>query len=191
MNAPHFIDAATPIRLTVDNLALLHRAGALAEYRRTELIDGVIVEMSPMGTRHSWVNNEVYFRLRLALEHMGSPLLVLAGGPTVAIPPHDAPQPDIVLLERTDNPGYARLDEVKLVMEVSDATLRRDLTVKRQIYATAGIREYWVIDVEHGRVHQFWTPLKGVYEDTRVVPLDGELRSATIPDLAIDGSGIL
>ncbi len=191
MNAPQHIDAATPIRLTVENLEVLDRAGALAGYRRTELIDGVIVEMSPMGLRHARVNGDLYMRLRFALEDIASPLTVLAGGPTVAIPPHDAPQPDIVLLGNAKAPGYAELDDVKLVMEVSDATLRRDLTIKRKLYAEAGISEYWVIDVEGVRVHQFWSPSNGAYRDTRVITLNGELRSATIPDLAIDGSGIL
>lgn len=191
MNAPQLVEADTPIRLTVDDLEVLHRAGALATYRRTELIDGVIVEMSPMRSRHAWVNGEVYVRLRLALERIGSPLLVLSGGPTIAIPPHDAPQPDIVLLEKTDNQGYATLEEVKLVMEVSDTTLRRDLTTKLKLYARAGIAEYWVFDVEGAQVHQFWSPLEEDYKECRVLPLDGELHSAAIPDLAIDGSGIL
>lgn len=191
MNAPQLLEAVTPIRLTVENLHLLHQAGALDHFRRTELIDGVIVEMSPMRRRHSWANGQLHLRLHHALESIGSPLIVLAGGPTIAMPPHDAPQPDIVVLEKTGNQGYATLDEVHLVGEVSDTTLRRDLTIKRDLYARVGIREYWVVDVENGLVHQFWSPIGGRYAQERVVPLNGELRSATILDLAIDGSGIL
>lgn len=160
-------------------------------YRRTELIDGVVVETSPMRSRHARVNGELFMRLYMALQKVGSSLMVLQGGPTIAIPPFDAPQPDIVVLERTGNQGYATLDEVHLVGEVAETTLRRDLTRKRDLYARASISEYWVVDVEGDRVHQFWSPADGAYAETRVVPLAGPIASATIPDLAIDGSGIL
>lgn len=49
--------------------------------------------------------------------------------------------------------------------------------------------EYWVVDGEANQVHQFWEPRDGVYAETSVVPLAGELASATLPGLAIEASG--
>jgi hypothetical protein len=45
--------------------------------------------------------------------------------------------------------------------------------------------------VEAHLIHQFWSPQDRLYTQSRIVPLAGELRSVTIPELAIDGTGIL
>jgi hypothetical protein len=58
------------------------------------------------------------------------------------------------------------------------------------MYARKHIPEYWVIGLPTGEVHQFWDPDDTGFAEHRVVPLTGELRSATMRDLAIDGRGI-
>lgn len=179
-----------PVKLTVDDFAVLHDAGALAAHGRVELIEGVIVEMSPQQRPHSFAKNELTYRLRRALEEIGSPYTAQSE-PTVAIDRHNAPEPEIVVTNAPRGDGYTPVGSIALVIEVAATTLRYDLSSKRRLYADAGLPEYWVIDVHARQIHQFWAVNEGTYAQTRIVPLGGELRSATMADLAIDGRGIL
>ena len=172
-----------PVRLTVDDFLMLADSGALDGYGRTELIEGVIVEMASMSTRHSLLVGAFYRELHEALRKAGSPLTAMLT-PTVKLPPHNAPEPDVVVVRLGDDrylPGEAAV----LAVEVSLSTLRQDLTVKRDIYARGGIPEYWVVDGQADQVHQFWAPRDGAYAKTRIVLLADLLASATIPALSI------
>lgn len=183
-------EAPQPIKLTVDDFAVLHDAGAFVNHKRAELIDGVIVCMSPQTSLHVLVANRLARRLGIALDTIGSPLEALVA-PTVAIPPHNAPEPDVALLLTTSGQRYFPLESMALAIEVSRTTLRYDLTTKRDLYARAAVPEYWVVDVEGERVHRFQSPRDGAYLPMLPIPLAGELRSLTMPELAIDGTGIL
>ena len=107
------------------------------------------------------------------------------------MPPHNAPDPDIVVSMKPGSQRYFDVTGAALLVEVSRTTVRRDLRVKRDIYAAAGVPEYWVVDVEKRLVHRFWNPRDGAYQAVEPIPLAGELRSLTMPDLVIDGAGIL
>ena len=183
-------EAPQPIKLTVDDFAVLHDAGAFDAYPRAELINGMVVCMSPQTSLHVLVANRLARRLGVALDALGSPLEALVA-PTVAIPPHNAPEPDVALLTTISGQRYFPLESMSLAVEVSRTTLRYDLTTKRDLYASAGVPEYWVVDVEGLRVHRFRTPQGGAYLTTPPIPIAGELRLLTMPELAIDGTGIL
>ena len=183
-------DSPQPFPLRIEDYELLDRAGAF-EGRRVELIEGVIVSVNAEYSPHMFVKNELMFRLRLALRAIGSRHDAFVE-PTLALPPHSLPEPDVVVADLTPSANdYVRVRQVALVIEVGASTLRGDLGVKRRMYAAQNVPEYWVVDVNGREVNQFWTPRDGGYHETRVVPLAGELRSLTMPDLAIDGAGII
>jgi Uma2 family endonuclease len=183
-------DAPRPVKLTVDDFAVLHDAGAFAERHHAELIEGAVVETSPQRRRHSFPKNELTYRLRVALERSHS-RLTAQSEVTVALSPHSAPEPDVVVTDAPRGEGYVPVESIYLVIEISDTTLRWDLTDKQTLYAEAEVPEYWMVDVVEAQLHRFWSPTNGRYRAFDIVPLAGELRSATRPELAIDGSGIL
>ncbi|HEX8485458.1 Uma2 family endonuclease [Sphingomonas sp.] len=182
-------DEPQAFKLRFEHYELLDRAGTFQD-RRVELIEGTLVEMSPQQRPHSYAKNELTFRLRLALDALGSSLSAQSEV-TLPLGPHSGAEPDIALTDAPRGQGYIPVDSVKLVVEVADTSLRFDVGKKQTAYADAGLPEYWVVDVNGRQVHQFWAASDGVYTHSRIVPLDGELRSATMPELAIDGSGIL
>ncbi len=183
-------DSLQPFPLRIEDYELLDRAGVF-EGRRVELIEGVIVAVNAEHRPHTRVKNELMFRFRLALEALGSNLEAFVE-PTLALPPRNMPEPDVVVASvPTNGNDYFRLQHMVLVVEVGASTLRSDLGTKRRMYATQGVPECWVVDVHGREVHQFWTPRDGAFQNERVVPLAGELRSLTVPELAIDGTGIL
>jgi Uma2 family endonuclease len=74
----------------------------------------------------------------------------------VRVDEHDLPQPDAALLRpRRDFYGQAkaRPEDVLLLVEVSDSTLRIDLGRKTRIYADAGVGGYWVVDLKNQVVY--------------------------------------
>lgn len=183
-------DSLQPFPLRIEDYELLDRAGVF-EGRRVELIEGVIIAVNSEYRPHTRVKNELMYRLRRALEALGSNLEALVE-PTLALPPRNMPEPDVVVASVSPNENdYFRLPDMVLVIEVGASTLRSDLDTKRRMYATHQLPEYWVVDVHGREVHQFWGPGDGVFESERTIPLAGELRSLTMPDLAIDGTGIL
>lgn len=124
----------------------------LAEYgffdgRRAQLVFGEIIEMGNMGWPHARAMILVGGRLRA----------VFADGYWVAeekpfAAADSLPVPDFAVhagsvLEQTDHP-----DRAVLVIEVADTTLQYDTTTKAELYATAGVSDYWVIDLNARRL---------------------------------------
>ncbi|WP_112383930.1 Uma2 family endonuclease [Sphingomonas carotinifaciens] len=178
-----------PVRLTVSDFEVLHHAGALVDHHHAQLIEGTIVAMSPQARRHAFAKNELTYRLRRALETAGSTLTALSEV-TVSIPPYSAPEPDLVLTDAPQGEGYVPVDSVALIAEVADSTVRYDLDAKQRLYGTAGIPEYWVLDLPARTLHRFCSPVSDGYERHDILPLTGPLDSATLT-LTIDGTGIV
>lgn len=180
---------ASPFKFDIEAFEILDRAGVFGD-RKVELIDGVIEVMNAEYRRHNHVKNELNFRLRVALERIGSAFSAF-GEMSLALPSHNLPQPDVAVAIGGLDDRYYEIGDVAMVIEVADTTVRRDLGAKRAMYAAQGVPEYWVVAVPNAEVHQFWSPSPEGFAESRVVPLAGEIRSMTMPDLAIDGRGIL
>jgi Uma2 family endonuclease len=168
-------------RFTVDDYYRMADAGILAPGERVELIDGEIIQMSPIGTRHlGCVNatNAVFFD---AFKERA----VVSGQNPVQLSDFTEPQPDIVLLKprkdfyRGKHPEAA---DALLVVEVSDTTLGYDRDLKLTYYAAAGIPEVWIEDLNSDRILVFRNPAEGVYQ-VRLALSRGELISVqAFPD---------
>lgn len=180
---------ASPFRFDIEAFGILDRAGVF-EDRKVELVDGVIEVMNAEFRRHNRVKNEVNYRLRAALERLGSAFSAFTEM-SLALPSHNLPQPDVAVAIGGSDDRYYELGDVAIVIEVADTTIARDLGAKRTMYSAQGVPEYWVVALPSAEVHQFWSPSDAGFGDHRVVPLAGEIRSATMPELAIDGRGIL
>ena len=90
----------------------------------------------------------------------------------VRVGDHDLPQPDAALPRpRRDFYGQAkaRPEDVLLLIEVSDSTLRIDLGRKARIYADAGVAEYWVVDLKNQVLYVHRAPSAGRYTDRQVL----------------------
>ena len=181
-------------KLTLGDYLILHEQGRFEGCGKIELLDGEIYVMSPQSRRHVIAKNELGWRIRNVLAETGSQLSALIE-PTVQIEPGNAPEPDIIVYDpaRVDQAGsqYFAADPVILAIEVSVSTLATDLEFKRQLYASAGIKEYWVLDINHHIIHQFWLPLDGDYVEKQSVPIGTPIKSLTISDLKITTDGLI
>lgn len=169
-------------RLHVADYLRLGEAGSFGD-ARTELIEGEIWIMSPAHSRHALAQSRLDFALRTALLAAGSALEVYAA-PSVKVSEETMPEPDLAVAVRRDE-GPLTVADVRLLVEIADSSLERDLGEKAQIYAGASVPEYWVLDVEARVIHQHWRPAGELYAERRVVTLGEPLVAATMPELVV------
>ena len=177
-------------RLIVRDYHRLGEAGVLGEDDRVELLEGQLVDMSPIGPRHAYV---VDLLTGLLLPAVGERGRVRVQNPIV-LDSGSEPQPDIVVAR--PSPGsyrdaHPRPDDVLLLIEVADSSFEFDSGAKRELYATAGIREFWIVDLTTDRVLVHRTPTGGAHASTRPVGMSGTLPVEALPDIAIAAATIL
>ena len=190
MTAHDLPDGQTKHRLSVEEYLLLDKEGAFGS-RSTELIGGEVYYMSPKHRPHALAMTEMVVALVQALRAANSPLRVLTDV-SVRMSDHDVREPDIVITDAAKGAGILPLDAAKLVIEIADSTLDTDLGAKADLYADAGVPEYWVVDVNENRVLMHANPRadRSGYDGQLDVPFGEVLHSATIEGLAVDSSGL-
>jgi Uma2 family endonuclease len=170
-----------------DYLALDER-GAF-EGLRTELIEGEIIVMNPQARPQMFAKDELAYRLRRALETVGSELFVGTEG-SIDFNEESLPQPDILLTSAPRGDGFVPLNSVALIAEVAATTLGYDLKRKLALYARSGISEYWVADVNGRVIHQFSAPAGEAYAEERRHAFGDVVEAATIKGLRVETAGL-
>src|SRR5579863_1275514 len=136
-------------RFTVDEYYKMAEAGILTADDRVELIDGEILEMSPIGPRHA---GAVRTLTRLFFSQVDGDAVVGVQDP-IHLDEFDEPQPDLSLLRpRADayRQAHPRASDIFLLIEVADASLLKDRQIKIPRYARNGILEVWLVDLTQG-----------------------------------------
>jgi len=133
---------------------------------RTELIDGEIIKMSPIGRLHAGCINRLN---NLLVSRLLGKAIVTVQNP-VRLYNNSEPQPDLAILrERADFYSLAQPTpaDVLLLIEVSDSTLKFDREVKVPLYARAGIMEVWIVNLSDQVVERYWQPDAENYENIK------------------------
>ncbi len=152
----------TRLRVTTERFQKMVETGVLTKHDRVELIDGEILEMAPIGTRHSAITARLHERFVLAV----TPSATVIGGGSVNLGAYSVPQPDLMLLKRRADFYGGRLPEaadILLLVEVSDSSLAFNQSTKLALYARSGVAEYWVIDVSGRRIVTYLQPSEAGY----------------------------
>ena len=168
------------------SVAEYHRmidAGILSEDERVELLEGVIVKVSPQNDPHALVIERLNKMLvrQLPERYRVRPQLPLTLGD------RSEPEPDLTvsLPEASSLKQHPR--SAVLVIEVSGESLRKDRGLKAQIYARAGIPEYWLVNLDESCVEVLTDPdaVSSEYRRRSVVARDETLRSSAVAELAV------
>lgn len=171
-------------RFTVTEYERMAAAGVLTEDDRVELIDGEIVMMAPIGSRHA---GTVMLLTSLWTSRLGERVIVSVQNP-VELDGHSEPQPDIALLRpRADfyRNAHPRPDDVLLLIEVADPSVEADRRVKIPLYARAGIRESGLVDLVADRLDTYRRPAAGSYQDVRLFGRGQTVSAQAFPDLVL------
>jgi len=108
---------------------------------------------------------------------------------SVGIPKLDSiPIPDLAWMTTAENYRKQRPqpEDVLLVIEVSDASLRDDLGAKANLYAQATISEYWVVDVNAFTVHVHRNPADGKYTSITKTTVGQSISPLAVPDARLE-----
>ncbi len=157
-------------------------AGILSEDEHVELLEGVIVAMSPQSEPHAycvqWLNR--LFVERLPKEFAIRPQMPLALGP------RNEPEPDLAVVRADAGSRKRRPATALLVVEVSLDSLQRDRRVKAVVYARAAIPEYWIVDLSTEAIEIFTEPdtVTGAYRRTQRVTKAETLTSVVLPRIS-------
>jgi Uma2 family endonuclease len=169
---------------SVEEYLRMGEGNVFAPDARLELIEGEIIEMAPIGSPHA---GTVAILSQLLWRLAGDRAVVWAQNP-IRMGDLSMPQPDVVLL-RPRPDMYTRSHpvpaDVLLLIEVSDTTLRFDVSRKMPLYARAGIFEAWVVDVESNVVHVFRDADASGYRTTFAVPGGGSVRALAMPGVEV------
>lgn len=157
-------------RVSAADFHKMAEVGILGEDRRVELIDGEIVDMAPIGSKHAFVVSRLAQFFTLAARDQ---YLVSVQNP-LRLDNQSEPQPDIALLKPgnyMDNlPGAA---DVLLIVEVAHSSGNYDRGVKLDLYARHNIPEVWLLDLMGGELLVCRKPADGQYR-TLQKPLPSE-----------------
>lgn len=156
----------TPHRFRVDAYHRMLEAGILGEDDHVELLEGVIVEMSPQGVAHARIVSRL------------NRLLVLSVGESFEVRPQlpltlgeqSEPEPDLAVVPAEAEPSDEHPHHALLVVEVASASLTHDRRVKARLYARASIPEYWLVDADRKCIEVYREPdaAQGLYRSREV-----------------------
>ncbi|MDY7016008.1 MAG: Uma2 family endonuclease, partial [Cyanobacteriota bacterium] len=150
-------------RWTVQDYHRMSELGILDPNERTELISGQITLMAAKGTPHVTALRLLAIALDKQLAERD--VFVSTQDP-IQLDEFSEPEPDLAIvkgtvLDYTDR--HPRTDDVYLVVEVADSTLKQDCEIKDKLYARARIAEYWVLALNNRQLHIFRNPTPTSY----------------------------
>ncbi len=177
-------------RFSVAEYRKMVQAGILKEDDRVELIEGEIIEMVPIGPRHAVCVDRLSQAFhRLLLDRVS----VRTQGP-ISLSPYSEPQPDLALCRppltryEESHPGP---EDLFLVIEVADTTREHDCTRKIPLYARAGIREAWLVDLSAQAIEVYRMPEPDGYGNVRSFGRGQILTPEAFPDIRLPVDDIL
>jgi Uma2 family endonuclease len=174
-------------RITAAEFARMGEAGVFPVERRLELVDGEVIEMSPIGPRHAIC---VTRAADLLSEHARPRWFVSVQNP-LQLGEHDMPQPDLALIARRDYDAHPTAADTLLVIEVADTSLVTDRRDKLPRYAAAGIPESWLFDLPGGRLERHSDPGPAGYRQVQSARRGETLASTVLPGLVLDVTRLL
>ena len=164
--------------LTRRHMEALADAGTLESLGRFELIDGVPVHMSPAKSPHGLVQSRIIVHLAGIIPDtldIGTDIGVFFGDVTMRAP-------DICLCAKGVEPGFLAPQDIALAIEIADTTRADDLDGKARLYASAGLPEYWVVDLAGRATHRHRAPAGDRYDDIEIVGWSAPIAPLCAPE---------
>ena len=183
------VQVPTKRQFTVAEYRLIADAGIFAPDDRVELLEGEIITMPPLGSRHAACVDRLTM---LFTRIVGDDVVVRVQNPLL-LDDRSEPLPDVQLLRGTPERyvhEHPRPADVLLLVEVSDSSLPYDRGVKLPAYARAGIQEVWIVDLVAERVEVYREPAEASYQSRASLAVDDHLSPGALPAVSISGRNI-
>jgi Uma2 family endonuclease len=176
--------------MSVERFFGLVEAGVLTHDDRVELLEGVVVAMTPSNPPH----DSCVTRATLALQRAVAERAVVRPQCSLVVGSHSVPEPDVAVVPGTLRDYDARHpDAALLVVEVADASLQQDRITKAAIYAAAGIPEYWIVNLRDRGIEVMRDPdrAQARYRDARTLRGGESIELAALPGAVVAVADLL
>ena len=164
--------------------------GVLRSDARVELLDGRIIDMSPIGSSHAGMVKRL---IRIFTKLANGRWAVSAQDP-LRLDDHSEPQPDFMVLKPSAD-DYTRRhpgpEDVLLLVEVADASLDYDREEKLPAYGRAGISEAWIINLRDQTIEIYREPHFTGYGSKAVLRVGNKVYLQTFPDVSLEVGELL
>jgi Uma2 family endonuclease len=177
-------------RFNISQYHQMSETGILSENDKVELINGEIIEMSPIGRRHTACVN----RLNSVFSQLLGKKVIIAVQNPITLNNLSEPQPDIALLKpRADfyESGHPQPQDVFLLIEVADRSLEYDRDVKIPLYASSGITEVWLVDIYEQVIIVYRYPSENGYSDIQKLSRGEKMSIQAFPEVNLVVDDIL
>jgi Uma2 family endonuclease len=176
-------------RMKADDYQRLGEVGVLAPDARVELLDGQIIQMAPVGSRHF----AMVARLDRLFQHAVGDHALVAVQTSLRLDEYSEPQPDLALYRpRADFYAGALPTpaDTLLVVEVADSSARYDRAIKMPLYARRGITELWIVDLDAGLLRMYSQPQGDDYLHANATATPGVVGIVALPGVTLDLTGV-
>lgn len=183
-------------RFSLDEYHHLIEIGFFQPEERLELIEGTLRYMSPISPRHAETLSRMIDQFATQL---GMKAMVRAQSPITLADESSEPEPDFALVARHPG-GYAErhpnAEDIFLLVEVADSSLRYDREVKVPLYAAAGIREYWIVNLIDDSVEIYRQPTvlasgAAGYAEKTIHAGEDQIAPQAFPECTLVAKGII
>ncbi len=180
----------TQHRFNVKDYYRMAETGVFRPDARVELLDGRIIDMSPIGPFHGSVTK--YLNQMFTAAARGRWITQIQD--PVRLDEHSEPEPDVALLKPVADfyrKQHPQPEDVFLLVEVSDSTLETDQAEKLPAYGRAGIAEVWIVNLNDATIEVYREPNFTGYGCRTVLRAGGQARPLAFPDAAVDVAELL
>ena len=174
------MNTATRHRFTVDDVYSMVDHGILSPEQRVELINGEIIDMSPINLPHA---NSVTKLDRFFSKHLPQDEYIIRVQNPLLLSDYSLPEPDIVVARYRESlleDEHTRPQDTILLIEVADTTYRSDKNTKAPLYAAEGVPVYWIVNLNEQQVEVYSHPEGDAYTQTNVYRDDFKVMGFTI-----------
>lgn len=175
---------------TVEDYHEMANSGILTEDDRVELLEGEIVEKSPISSRHAGCVK----RLVKIIERQIGDTAILGVQDPICLGQRSEPQPDLSILKpRTDfyADSHPEPKDVLLIIEVAETSAEPDQKIKLPLYAKAAIPEVWIFELRSKKVEVYRKPSGRKYLMVETYTEEQTISPRALPNLKVDLSEIL
>jgi Uma2 family endonuclease len=177
-------------RFSVEDYYRMAETGVLRPDARVELLDGEIIDMSPIGPFHGGVVNRLTRLFTLLSKNRW---LVSPQNP-LRLNDRSEPEPDVMLLKPSPDDymsRHPRPEDVFLLIEVSDASLTTDIEKKLPAYGRAGVMEVWIVNLEESAIEIYREAQFNGYGSKTVLRAGDQACPLAFPDAVVDVAALL
>ncbi len=165
-------------------------AGILPEESGWEVIDGYLMDKMSIGSRYAGTVKKLNRKL---VEFLNDTAIVSVQDP-IHIDDYNEPEPDIALLKPREDfytESHPTPEDVLLLIEVSNSTVEYDREIKKILYAKAGIREFWLVNLQNNTVEVYSQPKNGSYHLAQILEPGEVIESVSVENLTLEIKDIL